>query len=127
MYALVPISATAAPGVVTRIAAVHCRYAPRPGSDSHISYPVPVLVSLLTSSRQTDGLPIAAMSDSSATSSSLNSKGRARGCGAGRERLSRCADTGCSGSNGPWNSLQVMSAVPASCVIWSMLAGGRST
>ena len=28
-------------GTVTRIAAVHCRYAPRPGSDSLTSYPVP--------------------------------------------------------------------------------------
>lgn len=28
-------------GRVTRIAAVHCRYAPRYGSDSHTSYPVP--------------------------------------------------------------------------------------
>lgn len=28
-------------GTVTRIAAVHCRYVPRPGSDSHTSYPVP--------------------------------------------------------------------------------------
>jgi hypothetical protein len=28
-------------GTVTRIAAVHCRYAPRPGSDSRTSYPVP--------------------------------------------------------------------------------------
>jgi hypothetical protein len=28
-------------GTVTRIAAVHCRYAPRPGSDSWTSYPVP--------------------------------------------------------------------------------------
>jgi hypothetical protein len=26
-------------GTVTRIAAVHCRYAPRAGSDSHTSYP----------------------------------------------------------------------------------------
>lgn len=28
-------------GTVTRIAAVHCRHAPRPGSDSRATYPVP--------------------------------------------------------------------------------------
>ena len=37
------VSEDAAPtrGTVTRIAAVHCLYAPRPGSDSPVSYPVP--------------------------------------------------------------------------------------
>jgi hypothetical protein len=37
----VPEDTVPTPGTVTRIAAVHCRFAPTPGSDSPTSYPVP--------------------------------------------------------------------------------------
>lgn len=41
-------------GKVTRIAAVHCTYAPRPGSDSRTGYPVPGSV-VLTDVKSADG------------------------------------------------------------------------
>lgn len=41
-------------GTVTRIAAVHCRQAPRPGSDSRSTYPVPGS-GVLTNTEAADG------------------------------------------------------------------------
>ena len=59
-------------GTVTHIAAVHCRYAPRPGSESRTIYPVAVPGFSRTSIRRTGGPLIAVTSDSLGTSYNSN-------------------------------------------------------
>jgi hypothetical protein len=59
-------------GTVTHIAAVHCRYAPRSGSESRTLYPVAGSGFSQTSIRRTGGPLIAVTSDSSGTSCNSN-------------------------------------------------------